>query len=515
MLKKNVCLLVFLTLCYCAPAEKIVVIPPPPDADAKLTAADDAAKKASYVGLKAAVRMYGDFYKFSALRKKVATPYLNAVLLFALREKEIGISNAATMELANRLIVENTALSGFVPYKDIVANIMPKGKGVMGDYDARLVSPIPYSTDELEKIHADLKTKAHSDEFFAYLSAVLTCLFPYNLKDKEDPAELLKVYPGSILLKYKAATCLFPNEDLLREITQKDPDFFEAYYHMAEAALTRGQVLSAEEYYLKAWAGIPETPQIPIALASIYFAMEDLERSIEFYDKTLEILPGYREAMLGKAICLSYLGRSTEAMAILEKLISLQYFLMGESHYWMARNLHEQKRIEEAAVQIEESKGRLPTNSEVFSLAGTIAFERGDLAKAEKNFQEALTYNKANTEALSLLGALYAGKEDWGNSGAFFEKAAWATRDVEDQITARILQLEKSALSPERKNKLIQRKKSQLEKMQLTLATTFFNAAAGYANAGTKAKALDMATRAADHPALKQKAEELIATIKK
>ena len=209
----------------------------------------------------------------------------------------------------------------------------------MGDYDARLVSPLRFSNEELEKIHADLKLKSRSDEFFAYLSAALTCFYPYNLKDKEDPAELLKIFPDSLLIKYKTATCLYPNEDLLREIVGKDPGFFEAYYHLGEAALDQGQLVTAEENYLKAWAGIPETPQIPIALASIYFAMEDLERSIEFYDKTLEILPGYREAMLGKAIGLSYLGRSNDAMIILEKLIGLGFMLMGESHFWMSWNL--------------------------------------------------------------------------------------------------------------------------------------------------------------------------------
>ena len=515
MPKKIITLLLILALFSCAPAKKVEVAPLPSNAEGMLMEAETEAKKASYLGLKNAVRLYGDLYRFSALRKKAAAPYLAAVLLFALREKEIGISNAATVELANRLIAENPSLSGFTPYKDTISNILPKGKGVMGDYDARLVSPLRFSNEELEKIHADLKVKSRWDEFFAYLSAALTCFYPYNLKDKEDPAELLKIFPDSILIKYKTATCLYPNEDLLREIVGKDPGFFEAYYHLGEAALNQGQLVTAEENYLKAWAGIPETPQIPIALASIYFAMEDLERSIEFYDKTLEILPGYREAMLGKAIGLSYLGRSNDAMIILEKLIGLGFMLMGESHFWMSWNLHELKQNEGAAAHIEESKGRLPTNSEVFSLAGTIALERGETEKAEKNFQEALIYNKNNTEALFSLGMLGAKKEEWSNSGAFFEKAAWAYRDVADQITGRIVGLEKSFLPQERKERLIMRKKSQFEKTRLTMATAFYNAAAGFLNAGATAKAVEMAHRAADHPELKQKSDDLIAQIKK
>jgi hypothetical protein len=47
------------------------------------------------------------------------------------------------------------------------------------------------------------------------------------------------------------------------------------------------------------------------------------------------------------------------------------------------------------------------------------------------------------------------------------------------------------------------------------MATAFYNAAAGFLNAGATAKAVEMAHRAADHPELKQKSDDLIAQIKK
>jgi len=53
-----------------------------------------------------------------------------------------------------------------------------------------------------------------------------------------------------------------------------------------------------------------------------------------------------------------------------------------------------------------------------------------------------------------------------------------------------------------------------LKKTVLTKATFFYNAAAGYFNAGMKEQAPNLAQKATLHSALKEKAEELILKIK-
>ena len=165
-------------------------------------------------------------------------------------------------------------------------------------------------------------------------------------------------------------------------------------------------------------------------------------------------------------------------------------------------------------MSIEEAKGRLPTSTEVFTLSGLIALEEADFPKAEKDLKEALQYNPVNSDALLHLGNLYARKQEWQNSGLHFEKAAFALLDQENALHKKMAEIEQSAMAPARKERLLKIKLSQVEKVRLTMASAFYNAAAGYYNGGQKFKALEMAARAAEHPALKQKAEELMSGIK-
>jgi hypothetical protein len=84
----------------------------------------------------------------------------------------------------------------------------------------------------------------------------------------------------------------------------------------------------------------------------------------------------------------------------------------------------------------------------------------------------------------------------------------------ESSLQKKMAEIEQSAMAPARRERLLRIKLTQVEKVRLTKATAFYNAAAGYYNTGEKFKALEMAARAAEHPALKQKAEELMSGIK-
>ena len=260
--------------------------------------------------------------------------------------------------------------------------------------------------------------------------------------------------------------------------------------------------------------GIPESAQATILLASIAVALEEVERGLKYYEKTLDILPDYRDALLGKAICLSTLGRPEEAISVCEHIIALGYWLLGESYYWMAWNQHELKDYAAADMNIEQAKGRLPTSAEVFTLSGLVALDREDLAKAEKEFREALRYDPSSSDVLYNLGDLSSRKEDWPGSGLYFEKAGFAFENEGEALRRKILEAEKSTLAPQRKESLISKRRARLERALLSRATSFYNAAAGYFNAGQNYKALEMATRSAEHPAFKQKAEELASGIK-
>ncbi|MCX6578104.1 MAG: hypothetical protein NTV82_17145, partial [Candidatus Aminicenantes bacterium] len=242
--------------------------------------------------------------------------------------------------------------------------------------------------------------------------------------------------------------------------------------------------------------------------------IEEYDKSLAYYDKTLSLAPAYRDALLGKASCLSYIGRYHEAIEILNKLVAMGFYLMGESHYWLAWNYHELKDNERAQLHIEESKSRLPSDSEVFSLAGTISLENNELEKAEKEFIESLRYNGRNINAILGLGQVYAQKQKWLESALFYFNAAKLALQRESEVAEYINQIEKSTLAKERKGRMVAKKEQRVKNLEETKAAAFYNAAAGYFNAGLKGQALEIAEKAASHPQFKEAAEQLIKKIK-
>jgi len=496
----------------CGPLTRVATVSVT-DQDLKIREAEALVRKGHYLAFKEAVRIYGELFAKPPLRPKIASPYLEALLFLALREKDIGIDNPATLQSAGELVAANPGLAGMKPYLTLISRIPERTKGVMRDIDTSGWNKA--GADELKAAETAVAKSAATSEFAACIQAAWSCSYGRYSEQWRSASEYLKLYPDSLLIKYEIAVCGEENTDLLRDLLAREPDFAEAHFHLGEAALRQGKLIEAESELLKAYAAIPESPQARILLAGIYFATEEFDRGLEFYDLTLAISPEYRDALLGKAICLSYLGKYEDAIQVLDRMLDLGYWLLGEAHYWIAWNLHELKRDDEALRHIDEAKGRLPTNSEVFGLAGTIALDLGEDGRAEKDFLEALKYNPDNRESLFGLGTLAGRKNLWRESGAYYEKAAGACAASESALQARIEEIRNSALSPERKEWLVRKREAQIDGLRLTEATSYYNAAAAYLNGDLKDKAAVCAGRAAAHPVLKAKAEELLRSIKK
>jgi tetratricopeptide (TPR) repeat protein len=505
-------LLGLIFLASCSGADRARLAPLDPAIEQQIAAAASLSHKGCYVPLKEAFGIYSSLYARPECMGLVAGRLLKNSLLLAVREKELGMSGRTYLDTALTIIKENAGLETFRPYAEIAGLLWIQGKGVMPNIDERF--PWKETEEKLERLDAELREKAKVDEFSAYMYGSLKCLLSSSSEIEEGPAELAALFPDSFLLTYQEATCPREDEALLSLILAQEPQFYEAAYHLGMLSLGRGNLLQAESHFLKMYEGIPGSPQATILLATIAFSLEEVERSLEFYEKTLVLMPDYRDALLGKAVCLSSLGKAKEAIAVCEKIISLGYWLLGESYYWMAWNQHELKDNEAAGTSIEEAKGRLPTSSEVFTLSGLIAMEREDPAKAEKDFLEALRYDPDGSDVLYHLGELSARKDDWPNSGLYFEKAGFAYENEGGTLREKIAQVEGSTLAPQRKERLVRKKRARLERLLLSQSTAFYNAAAGYFNSGQKYKALEMAARAVEHPALREKAEELMTGIK-
>ena len=501
-------------MAFCGPPAKRVVTVEYKDHGLQADEADRLAGEGHYLALKKAVRTYGELYANRSARRRIATPYAEACLLLALREREIGIDNPATLAAAQKLIRENGALAGLEPYAVIISTLPVRTLGTMRDIGTTTI----WDTTRVQTIKSAEETllkNGPANEFSAAVLAAWSSAYAVPIAgNRGKPAEYLKAYPDSPLLQYEAALGGGGEPQPFEDLLARHPGFAEAHYNLGDLILKRGRLIEAETHLLKASEAIPESPQIKILLAGIYFATEEFDKGLRFYDLTLEISPEYRDALLGKAVCLTYLERHEEAMAVLNRILELGYWLIGEANYWLAWNLHDLKREAEALGHVDEAKGRLPTNSEVFELAGTIALELNEIGRAEKDFLESLKYDAANAESLFGLGTIAGRKGLWAEAAGYYEKAGRALALLEIAIKAKIDEIKTSAFSEERRARLVRKRELQIERLRLTEAMAWYDAAAAWFNAGVKDKAVAAAAKSAAHPGLKDKTEELLRSIK-
>ncbi|UCC40577.1 MAG: hypothetical protein JSV96_03785 [Candidatus Aminicenantes bacterium] len=533
-MKKFLIIFLLVPLAFCAPKKEVDAVPKISEFEyeGRIEEADTLFSRGNYSCLKEAFQIYSDLLPEPYHRESTKEKLIKTALLLTLREKELGILEYKYLAKATNLIKTSPTLPEFPIYLDIVNSIPKKTKGVTRDF-VRDSSQVDMTYDEIKKhVHTwnmHLKEKSGSDEFFAYLYISLNSDLSHYIEEKPVLTPLLKIYSDSPLIQYKLSLYQKENQTLPDELLQKDPGykkkleeliekeplFHEAYYFLGDLALGRKKFITAEKNFLKAYEQIPESSFTIISLANIYSAFEELKESIEFYQEALKLMPTYRDALLGKAFCLGYLGRNDEAIEVLYRLLRLGKYFMGETHYWLAWNYNELENLELAWEYIEKAKTYIIGQGELHTLAGVIAFNKGDLGVAEDNLKDAIKLGDSSCEASYYLGKVYVKKQEWKNSGDYFGRAGICYESIEKALNDKIEEIKSSAFSEERKERHILRKKIQLRKTILIKATCFYNAAAGFYNVGVKRGALAFAERASSHPLFKQKAEELILNIKK
>ena len=480
--------------------------------------ANDLYDRGSYICLKQAYKLYENGLSFPVFEKKTTEKLLKTATLLGLRERELGILQETYFPKAKDIITASPYLADYSVFLKIASTIPRKTVGVVGDFvedgDRVIVSMDEVKAD-LENWVTFLKQKSELEDIYAYLKIGFFSAFSYFIKEKLDIESIEQAFLESPLIRYKLALLPKGNPLILENLIKDDPQFYEAFFFLGQKALDRRMLVTAEKNFLKAYQEISESSSLVISLASIYFAFEELETSLEFYEKTLAMAPAHRDALLGKAMCLSYLGRHEEAIDVCNTILDLGKYYLGESHYWLAWNLNELEKWENAWENIESSKKYLIGHGEVFFLAGLIAFNQKRLDEAEKNLLEAHKRDDSNGDPAYYLGKIKNIQKDWLTSGAFFDSASSRYEIEENKIQKKISAIKESEFSEERKKKHLARKKSQLRKIQLTKATSWYNAAAGFYNAGYQKKSRQLAEKAASHSALKEEAEDLLKLMKK
>ena len=447
----------------------------------------------------------------------VAEKVVRASLALELRKRDLGILPEEPFPDLQAPAEVDPALSRYAPWIELLDGLPVRVKGSPGFErigGRTLDEQLDWVAARVPDLDSELGAAAETDDLAAALRLALRAAFAYKFPEQINAMLYLNLHPNSSLAAFQAA--MFPAYDFERldALLKRDPGFTEVHYFLGEAALLSGKLLTAEKHYLEALTGVPESLSLLISLAKVAFQMEETESCLEWNEKALAVLPTYRDALLGKGLALGYLNRNEEALAVLGRLLELGTYYMGEGHFWTAWNLNELGRLEEARRSIESAKVFLVDVVDVHTLSGIIAYRERRLDDAEKELLHALKLHSSESDPAYYLGRIYAEREDWLLSGTYFAGAAMSYETQEGEMEKKIAEIEASEMAPERKARLVARKRAQILSVRTTKATCQYNGAAGFHNAGSFERALDLARMAAAHPAFAEKAAELIKIIR-
>ncbi len=251
------------------------------------------------------------------------------------------------------------------------------------------------------------------------LDAYLFALFAKTFGSDPRHDELLK----AIALKYRDSPLFLylnagANAAGLVRMTQRVPEFAEAWEFSAELSFQRSAVRPAREAFSRALELIPDYSRARNGLANIYFfTLEDYENALKTYEITLKSDRQNTAALFGKGASLHHLDQYVDSSAALDLMLatdlsrrgrvgadSVRYY-RGEAYYYKAYNYHLLKDPERAREWINLAKQTLPASEEINYLSGLMFFNAGNFDAAKVDFDAALKQGR-NCYAYHYLGMI-------------------------------------------------------------------------------------------------------------
>jgi len=344
-----------------------------------------------------------------------------SALLLTARAKELGLPYGPWLERARAAVPEGPDWSDYLA---IVQSL--RIDPLADDRDAILVETLKHraSPETVTAWRTDLAAGAGSPLLRAYLELSLIC--QYIVADRNVTiAATVQRFRDVPLIEYRAGACGPAQAAHLTAVRDAVPEFADIDFLLGRYAVDIPRQPDQEEAlrrFTAARGAFPESPAIVASLAELRRDREEWTEALEAYDATLTLVPTHRDALLGKVVTLSHLGRHDEAVAAATRILELGSWFTGEAYYWRAWNEYHLARIEEARIDTDRAKG-LMHNASVLVLSGMIEWHERRFDESEAELQDALTLDAGQCEAAFLLGAVRAERRQWASGAAAFELA--------------------------------------------------------------------------------------------
>jgi tetratricopeptide (TPR) repeat protein len=478
----------------------------------RLVAADALVRTGCYDCLLAAYREYDALRLNAHVRDRAALGAVRAAALLAIRERELGLDDSGYLKRAQELAAESDTVPVTVGTLLDIADLLPS-RGMGRPYELN-VSRRETAVRNRSSYTESLQEHDSDDPLSAYLWIAFNCT--YVAGGPKAIAEWLGGVPDwqkTPLVAFRSATCGAYNSGALAGLVESDARFVEIHYLLGLAAMLEGKIDDALEHLQKAYAWQPQWPALTETIASAYLTVEEFDRSIDFFERTLALVPDSPESLLGKARALTYLGRFSDSLLTLERLLSLERWYVGDARYWRAYN-ESQLGQDDAAWEDVELAAKLLVNAQVPKLAGILASRRHQLAVARAKLEDSYRRNPRDCETGFYLGLVLGDQREWTRAAEVLEPTASCLTEDEQRLTDDIERIRASGGPPERLAFQIARREQDLASDRRMLATSWFNTAVAYYALSRTDDARRFAEKVSDDERFGERARELLSRLR-
>jgi tetratricopeptide (TPR) repeat protein len=499
----------------CARKPVAPAVAPAPTPAQRMASADALVRAGCYECLLDAYGEYDLLRQFPYAKDAATLGAIRAAGLIARRQRELGLVEEGFVERARSLAATVSSPPPWLPVLlDIVEALPAGGGGVMrtptSDLDLDRQRRLRVNFDLWS---ARLREAASTDELAAYMWLSFACSQTQTRDLTIDQLfEPVAALSDSPLIALKRATCRRLDAAALTALATANPRFKEVAYWLGLIDVGDRKLDAADRHFEDAYAWRQQWPTVTHSIANVAMTAEEFQRSLAFYDRTLELEPNAVDALLGRIRALTYLGRQEDAIATADRLIALRWFV-GDARYWRALNESELERNDAAWVDVEEA-AKLLINADVPKLAGLIAYRRHELDVSRGRFTLAHTRNPNDCETSFYLGVVDAELRDWGPTADVLIDAARCLQESENGYVKEIDTIEASDDPPARKAAKIARRRQYIEKGRRQMATAWFDTAVACYNLARKSEALQYAEKVADDQQFGARAKEILSRLR-
>jgi tetratricopeptide (TPR) repeat protein len=436
----------------------------------------------------------------------------DAGLLLAARDRELGMLAADHLPLARTLAKDSPRDRLLLAVVDAMPWPAPT-QGPASRDDAlmawRRLEPV------VPRWHAELSALPPADLPARYVLQGLTCTWPFMLPGahEADAATAAGTGPGEVsdspLLQFRRMLCDRPDPDAVASMLERQPRFEELHLAAGNAAMNGGALLTAERHYRAAFEAFGGMLPAAHGLARVHVMLEEYEASLPEYDAVLSAVTDQQDCLLGKARALTQLGRHGEAIALLDRLIAIGTWLVGDAHYWRGWNRLQVGELDGAAADAEAAL-KLMVNARVHVLAGAVAARRGDWPRARAEFETALPLDESDCDIPVSLGSVLGEQREWAAAYTSYARAALCLVGSQEQLSKRVAEIDAAPMSEERRARFLARTQAAAAAAHRLEGQSRYNAAVSLANQGRTEDARTWATQAAEWPEWRERAGALL-----